>query len=78
MLPVTAVIRDPSGTFVYVAEPEGDGEEAVVRRRPVTLGELTQSGIEITEGLSTGDRVITAGISVIRDGQRVLTPPVDR
>ena len=78
VLPVTAVIRDPSGTFVYVAEPDGDGEEAVVRRRPVTLGELTQTGIEITEGLSTGDRVITAGISVIRDGQRVLTPPVDR
>lgn len=78
VLPVTAVIRDPNGTFVYVAEPDGPGDEAVVRRRPVTLGELTQSGIEITEGLSTGDRVITAGISVIRDGQRVLTPPIDR
>ncbi len=77
VLPVAAVIRDPDGTFVYVAEPEDDGDKAVVRKRPVTLGELTQSGIEITDGLSAGDRVITAGISIVRDGQRVLTPPID-
>ena len=45
-----------------------------MRRRDVSLGELTQSGIEIAEGLAVGDRVITAGISVIREGQRVLAP----
>ena len=77
VLPVSAVIRDPSGTFVFVAEPEGEAGEALVRRRPVTLGELTQSGIEVVEGLQTGDRVVTAGITVIRDGQRVLIPAAD-
>jgi multidrug efflux pump subunit AcrA (membrane-fusion protein) len=40
----------------------------------VVLGELTQNGIEIMDGLSVGDRVVTAGIAVIRDGQRVLIP----
>ena len=75
VLPVAAVIRDPDGTFVFVAEPEGDGDEAIVQRRLVQLGELTQSGIEIVDGLSVGDRVITAGITIVRDGQRVLTPP---
>ena len=74
VLPVTAVIRDPNGTFVFIAEPDGDDGEALVRRRPVTLGELTQSGVEVVEGLQAGDRVVTAGISVIRDGQRVLIP----
>ncbi len=74
VLPVNSVIYDPSGTFVYLAEPGEAADEAVVRRRNVTLGELTQSGIEIAEGLAVGDRVITAGISVIRDGQRVLVP----
>jgi multidrug efflux pump subunit AcrA (membrane-fusion protein) len=49
----------------------------VVRRRAVTLGELSQLGIEVVEGLDIGDRVITAGISVIRDGQRVLIPSTD-
>lgn len=74
VLPVNAVINDPNGTFVFVAEfAETDGE-ALVRRRAVTLGELSQSGIEIVEGLEVGDRVITAGISVIRDGQQVLVP----
>ena len=72
VLPVAAVIRDPQGTFVFVAEPAEVADEAVVRRRAVTLGELSQSGIEVAEGLQLGDRVITAGISVIRDGQRVL------
>lgn len=71
VLPVNAVVNNPDGTFVYVAEPSGDGE-ATVSRRPVQLGELTQLGIEVVDGVSIGDRVITAGISVIRDGQRVL------
>ena len=77
VLPVTAVINRPEGTSVFVAEPAEVAGEAVVRRRAVTLGELTQSGIEIADGLEVGDRVITAGISVIRDGQRVLIPEAD-
>jgi hypothetical protein len=40
----------------------------------VTLGELTRSGVEVLACLEPGDRVITAGVSVIRDGQRVLAP----
>ena len=74
VLPVNAVINDPDGTFVFVAESAGEQGEALVRRRAVTLGELSQSGIEILEGLRVGDRVITAGISVIREDQRVLVP----
>ena len=74
VLPITAVIHDPSGTFVFIAESAETGGEAVVRRRAVSLGELSQSGVEIVNGLHVGDRVVTAGISVIRDGQRVLTP----
>ncbi len=77
VLPVNAVINDPNGTFVFVAEPAETDGEALVRRRAVILGELSQSGIEIVEGLEIGDRVITAGISVIREGQRVLVPATD-
>lgn len=74
VLPVMAVINDLGGTFVFVAEAAEVDDEAVVRRRAVILGELSQSGIEIVDGVRVGDRVITAGISVIRDGQRVLLP----
>lgn len=74
VLPVSAIIRDQNGTFVFIADPSGNGDEAVVRRRQVELGELSQSGIEVVDGLQLGDRVVTAGVSVIRDGQRVLMP----
>ena len=71
MIPLSAVIQDPNGSFVFLVNPEAGGE-AVVSRRPVTVGELTEDGIEILSGLQSGDRVVTAGVSVIRDGQRVL------
>lgn len=72
VLPVSAVIKDPTGTFVFIADSGESEGETIVRRRAVTLGELSQSGIEIVDGLQVGDRVITAGTSVIRDGQRAL------
>ncbi len=74
MVPVAAVAKESEETYVFIAEPEGDSGEGVVRRRSVELGELTQDGVEIVDGLSVGDRVVTAGISKIRDGQRVLIP----
>ncbi|MEM9334604.1 MAG: efflux RND transporter periplasmic adaptor subunit [Pseudomonadota bacterium] len=74
VLPVNTVINDPAGTYVFVAEPDGDTGEAVIERRAVTLGELTQDGIEVQDGLVAGDRVVTAGITVLRAGQRVLLP----
>jgi len=72
-VPVAAIMRSPEDTFVFIAELDKDNE-ALVTRRSVTLGELSQSGIEILDGLVAGDRVITAGLSVIREGQRVLIP----
>jgi multidrug efflux system membrane fusion protein len=74
VIPVTAIIHDQNGTFVYIAAVSEIADEAIVHRREVTLGELSQSGIEVTDGLQVGDRVVTAGVSVIREGQRVLMP----
>jgi len=74
VIPVTAVVKDSNGTFVFIAELTEIEDEATVRRHTVVLGELSQSGIEIVDGLDVGDRVITAGVSIIRDGQRVLMP----
>ena len=74
VIPVIAVVKDPNGTFVFIAEPAEIEGEAIVRHRTVTLGELSQLGIEVVDGLDVGDRVITAGVSIIRDGQRVLMP----
>ena len=72
VLPLAAIINDPDGVYVYVAEPAEVSGEALVARRPVELGELTEEGVEVVAGLFPGDDVITAGVSVIRPGQRVL------
>ncbi|MDJ0709016.1 MAG: efflux RND transporter periplasmic adaptor subunit [Woeseiaceae bacterium] len=72
VLPLAAVVNDPDGVYVFVVEATGEDGEALVRRRTVELGELTQDGVEVVAGLAPGDDVITAGVSVIRDGQRVL------
>ncbi|MEZ5525261.1 MAG: efflux RND transporter periplasmic adaptor subunit [Pseudomonadales bacterium] len=73
-VPLAAVIKDPDGAFVFVAVPEQSTGEATIRRQSVQLGELTDEGMEVLSGVSPGDRVVTAGVSVIRNGQRVLLP----
>ena len=74
LVPLASVVNDVEGTFVFIAAPAELAGEALVLRKAVQLGELTDKGIEILSGIERGDRVITAGVSVIRDGQRVLLP----
>ena len=71
LIPLSAIVKSADGTFVFVAEPQ-QGKRALVRRKPVQLGELTGDGVQILQGLERGNRVITAGVTVIRDGQSVL------
>lgn len=73
-VPSAAVINDENGSFVFVAIPTSEKDQAVIERRSVRMGELTANGVEIVEGLANGDRIVTAGISVIRNGQVVLLP----
>jgi RND family efflux transporter MFP subunit len=72
--PGMAAGEDRDGRFVFLAEPEGEGR-AVVRRRPVTVGDLTTDGqrdlIEVVDGLSEGDVIITAGVRRLEDGRQV-------
>ncbi len=72
IVPFEVVGEDREGRFVFLVEflPEQEGY-GIVRRRAVTVGELTAEGIEVFEGLADGDLVVTAGISRIVDGQKV-------
>ncbi len=72
LVPLSALVNDDAGSFVYLAEPASEAGEAVVVRRDVELGELTERGVEVRSGLNPGERVITAGTSVVREGLRVL------
>ena len=72
IIPSQAVTEDRQGRFVFIVEPLA--EEAgfgTVLRKSVTVGELTAEGIEIFEGLTDGDLLVTAGVSRVQEGQKV-------
>lgn len=70
LVPTVSVGDDRQGHFVFVLENEQNGL-VVASRRSVTVGELTEHGLEILTGLSDGERIVTAGVSRIADGQTV-------
>ena len=69
VVPANAVGEDSSGRFVFLVE--GEGDKAKVKKQLVTLGELTSEGFEIKSGLSAGQRIATAGLQTLLDGQEV-------
>ncbi len=75
VIPTTAVGEDRDGRFVFIVE--GEGDTGTVKRTPVEVGEIGTMGIEILDGLEDGQRVVTAGVSRIRDGLEVRVPPLD-
>jgi RND family efflux transporter MFP subunit len=75
-VPSFAVGEDREGRFVFRVEPTEPGF-GIVRRCPVEVGELTAEGLEILNGLSDGDLVVTAGVSKIADGLTVRIQAAD-
>ena len=73
-LPSVAVGEDRDGRFVFVVEPQDDAT-GIARRRSVTTGSLTVDGLEILDGVSEGEYIVTAGVSRIEDGFRVRLLP---
>ncbi len=75
-VPAEAVGEDRDGRFVFVLERSGEtSEDGQAGRRAVTVGDLTPEGIEVLDGLSHGDLLITAGVRRLRDGQQVRVLP---
>ena len=69
-VPSGAIEGQGISQYVYILSPETDGT-GIVEKREVAVGELTNSGLEITSGVSDGELLITAGIHSLTEGQRV-------
>ncbi len=69
VVPAHAVGEDSKGRFVFLIEKEGD--LAKVKKQQVTIGNLTSEGFEIIQGLSAGEKIATAGLQTLLDGQEV-------
>jgi len=76
VVPLNAVVKsttDPHGYAVFILLEQGGRQ--IARVRDVKLGETYGNTIAVTEGLKEGDRVITTGVTLIRDGDAVKVIP---
>ena len=69
-IPANTVLEDTSGRYVFLVKGAEDGT-GLIERREVTVGQLTERGMEVTSGLSLGDQLVTAGMSQMTDGLKV-------
>jgi len=75
-VPLSAVVRNPQsadGFAVMVAQ--GDSEIESVRLRPVALGNVYGNMIAASKGIQSGERVVTIGGSLVKDGDSVRVIP---
>jgi multidrug efflux pump subunit AcrA (membrane-fusion protein) len=66
-IPLSALVN---GDSVYRLKAIADGQ-ATLERVPVSLGNATESSVELVTGLSIGDRIVAAGTHVLSEGERV-------
>lgn len=70
-VPVNVVQTDEKGKYVYVMEKSGD--KMIAKKKPVDIGESYGGLIEIKNGLTGGEQIITEGYQSLYDGQSVTT-----
>jgi multidrug efflux system membrane fusion protein len=69
VVPAHAVGEDGNGRFVFLIE--GDTSKANVKKQMITIGNLTTQGFEVKTGLKVGQKIATAGLQTLLDGQDV-------
>lgn len=70
-LPVTAILDKDGKTFVWIVDPAGN----TVSLRAVTVSSRQNDQAVVTSGLSTGERIVTAGVHSLTPGQRIRASP---
>jgi RND family efflux transporter MFP subunit len=75
MIPLSAVVRsaENSRAFAVFLVEERIGKSFAVSRE-ITVGETFGNAVEVTSGLAEGDRAVTLGAELLRDGQQVRVP----
>jgi len=69
VIPINIVQNDPTGSFVFVAVNENG--TMIARKTIVKVGKVYNGMAEITDGLKTGDKVITVGYDDLNNGDAV-------
>jgi RND family efflux transporter MFP subunit len=75
-VPLSAVIRDPDhGNNFAVMIAEGGGDTQTARLRGVELGDIYGNMIAAKGGLNSGESVITSGVGLVKNGDKVRIIP---
>ncbi|MEM8926673.1 MAG: efflux RND transporter periplasmic adaptor subunit [Bacteroidota bacterium] len=69
VVPAHAVGEDSDGRFVFLVQDQG--EVTTVKKQPITVGNLSAEGFEVSAGLSAGQKIAVAGLQTLLDGQEV-------
>ena len=70
LVPLSAIVQAKDGKYgVFVASSSSSGE--VARLHSVEIGSITGTDITVLNGLTPGDRIITTGANLLKDGQPV-------
>lgn len=76
VVPLEAVVRNPQQQEGFaVMTATSTGSSATVHLRPVGLGDTYGNKIAITKGVEPGEKVITTGVSLLKDGDTVRLLP---
>lgn len=75
VVPVAALLEADGGRAVAFVVARVD-EAEVARRVELTIGRAVGAQVEVLEGITSGDRVVTDGAAYLRDGEavRILGP----
>lgn len=75
-VPISAVVRDPKQADTFaVMVAQGDSEVESVRLQPVVLGDVYGNMIAANSGIRSGERVVTTGVSLLKNGDAVRVIP---
>jgi RND family efflux transporter MFP subunit len=69
VVPAEALVPEGDGFKVFVVD-----SESVAHARPVTVGGRSDAGVEITDGLKPGERIVTYGAYGVSDSAKVVPP----
>jgi cobalt-zinc-cadmium efflux system membrane fusion protein len=67
VVPAEAIVPEGDGFRVFIVDPNG-----LAHAREVTIGGRSSAGVEITEGLKAGDKVVTYGAYGLQDSVKVV------
>lgn len=69
-IPLTALLQDKGTSHVWIYQA-GQGGNGTVKPVPVTLGDAQGNLIEVRQGLAPGQTIVTAGVHLLKAGQKV-------